>query len=272
MEKSSDNMENIIVLISIDETTLPLVSDCDILTAAENFRHMDRTADFNDMIYVADGIMYVTECDIDYEIGAGELLFLKNGLRHFGKYETLRGTRWVYVHFTISEENQIEKIYLPKKMSGLSGSIIEEKLLKLCGTFHSSDKMSRLRTNSQFYDILIDICLEQPKGESVSDKICDFLDTQTNRSFSQALISEHFYLSYSRLEAEFKQEKGISMGQYHNAARMKKACHLLRSTLMSVGETADALGFADMLYFSKKFRAYTGVSPTEYRRLIQRKY
>lgn len=53
---------------------------------------------------------------------------------------------------------------------------------------------------------------------------------------------------------------------------MKKACHLLRSTLMSVGETADAPGFADMLYFSKKFRAYTGISPNEYRRLVQRKY
>ena len=53
---------------------------------------------------------------------------------------------------------------------------------------------------------------------------------------------------------------------------VKKACHLLRSTLMSVGETADTPGFTDMLYFSKKFRAYTGVSPTEYRRLVQRKY
>ena len=46
----------------------------------------------------------------------------------------------------------------------------------------------------------------------------------------------------------------------------------LRSTLMSVGETADALGFSDMLYFSKKFRAYTGVSPTDYRKQIQTKY
>lgn len=57
-----------------------------------------------------------------------------------------------------------------------------------------------------------------------------------------------------------------------NAARMKRACHLLRSTLMSVVETADALGFSDMLYFSKKFRAYTGVSPTDYRKQIQKKY
>ena len=90
MEKSSDYMENIIALVSVDEKTLPLVSDCDILTATDSFYHMDRMADFNVMILVTDGVMYVSENDIDYEIRAGELLFLKNGLRHFGKIETWR--------------------------------------------------------------------------------------------------------------------------------------------------------------------------------------
>lgn len=50
MEKSSDYMENIIALVSVDEKTLPLVSDCDILTATDSFYHMDRMADFNVMI------------------------------------------------------------------------------------------------------------------------------------------------------------------------------------------------------------------------------
>ena len=41
MEKSSDYMENIIALVSVDEKTLPLGSDCDILTATDSFYHMD---------------------------------------------------------------------------------------------------------------------------------------------------------------------------------------------------------------------------------------
>ena len=52
MEKSFDYMENIIALVSVDEKTLPLVSDCDILTATDSFYHMDRMADFNVMILV----------------------------------------------------------------------------------------------------------------------------------------------------------------------------------------------------------------------------
>jgi len=118
MEKSSDYMENIIALVSVDEKTLPLVSDCDILTATDSFYHMDRMADFNVMILVTDGVMYVSENDIDYEIRAGELLFLKNGLRHFGKIETLRGTRWIYVHFSLPDEKGTGRVYLPKKTCG----------------------------------------------------------------------------------------------------------------------------------------------------------
>ena len=123
------------------------------------------------------------------------------------------------------------------------------------------------------YEILLDIASEQyPEQELISDRICAFLDGQTGRDYSKELISGQFYQSYSSLAARFRREKGMAMGQYHNSARMKRACHLLSSTLMSVGEIAESLGFSDMLYFSRKFHAYSGASPTDYRRMAQTKY
>ena len=110
-------MENSTVHISVSELGLPFVSDCDILTTSEDFYHMDRTADFHVLIYVTDGTMYVTENGQDYEIAAGEILFLKSGFRHFGRYETLRGTRWFYAHFYLPEAtpNCETALLLPKK-------------------------------------------------------------------------------------------------------------------------------------------------------------
>ena len=64
----------------------------------------------------------------------------------------------------------------------------------------------------------------------------------------------------------FKKEKGVTMQQYHNSVRMDEACRLLCSTLMSIGEIADKLGFSDVLYFSRCFRNYTGKSPSAYRK------
>lgn len=275
MEKSIDYMENNIVLIKIDDAHLPIVTDCDILTASESFFHMDRTAAFNVLILVTDGVMYVTENGYEHSIHSGELLFLKSGQRHYGSTETPRGTRWIYVHFTLPEESEFTEntFYLPKKLTGLSGSETEEKLIKLCTDHHVRELLTKQRNNALFYDILLDLCsCRQPKSQSITDKLCEFLDTQTDKFFSKELITGQFYLSYSYLAAEFKREMGMSMGQYHNAARMKRACHLLRSTLLSVGEISDTLGFSDMLYFSKKFRSYAGMSPTDYRKQVQKKY
>lgn len=74
------------------------------------------------------------------------------------------------------------------------------------------------------------------------------------------------------MAAEFRREQGVSMGEYHNSVRMKEACHLLRSTLMTVSEVAGKLGFVDVLYFSKKFHSFVGVSPTDYRKLAHKEY
>lgn len=266
------SMENNLACIGIDEQSLPRISDCDILTASEDFFHMDRRAAFHVMIYVTDGVMYVTEEGQDHQIAPGELLFLKSGLRHFGKRETLRGTRWFYAHFYLPDPAR-QGLLLPKKLTSLAGTPLEEKLYQLWEAVHSSDPAEHIRRNLLLYGLLLDIGLEQqPERRSISDEICAYLEGQTDRDFSKALIGSRFFLSYSHLASIFRKETGMSMGQYHNAARMHKAGSLLRSTLLSVGEIADSLGFSDALYFSKKFHTFSGVSPSEYRRQMQQKY
>lgn len=266
-------MENNINCISIDNIHLPMVEDCDMITASESFFHINRTADFNVLIYVTEGIMYVTEDECNYEIHPGELLFLKSGVKHYGKYETLRGTRWLYAHFRLKNCISENSLIIPKKTCLVTGSETEEKLFNISRTFHSNKALSSFTSNVLLYEILLDICSDnQTIPPSLSDKICSFIDLQLDKDFSKELISNQFFLSYSHLAAVFKNEKGISMGQYHNEKRMKKACKLLRSTLLSVGEIAYELGFSDMLYFSKKFHAFCGVSPTEYRKQAQQKY
>ena len=273
MEKYTEYMENNLNCISIDEHHLPAVSDCDILTASDSFFHMNRTADFNVLIYVTDGIMYVTEDSEDYEIRPGELLFLKSGVNHYGKYETPRGTRWLYAHFNLPESLSESGLEIPKKTQQLLNSDIEKKLIGLCSIFHNGDPKKDFRANALLYEILIDISeYNHYPVKSLADKICSYLEMNTDKDFTKELITERFFLSYSHLAAEFKREKGLSMGQYHNEARMKKSAALLRSTLLSVGEIADLLGFSDMLYFSRKFHAFSGVSPTEYRKQVQKRY
>ncbi len=63
----------------------------------------------------------------------------------------------------------------------------------------------------------------------------------------------------------FKNVIGSSPVAYINAIRLNKAALLLTTTKLTVGEIAASVGFPDVFYFSKRFKAEKGMSPTEYR-------
>lgn len=74
-------------------------------------------------------------------------------------------------------------------------------------------------------------------------------------------------LGYHRahLTKLFKETTGLSPMQYLNKVRMKKAETLLMNGL-TVAQTAASVGFNDPLFFTKQFRKWSGVTPTEFKR------
>ncbi len=272
--------------IIITNTSLPVTGGCDHLTAIEPFYHADRVADFNVLIYVTEGIIYVTEDDVDYSISAGELLFLKSGVHHYGWFEIPRGTSWYFVHFTLNDENDITEfspdtspipqynylrcaLTIPKKLSGLEGTYIEQEIVQLIEYFHSDDRFRRWSMNQRLYSLLNKLALErfsEPAQLSLSDRICKYLAAHCCEPFSAEDLQKEFYLSYKYLAAVFKREKHQTMQQYHTALRMNHASKLLRSTLLTVGEIAEKVGYSDMLYFSRCFHKFVGESPSDYRK------
>lgn len=63
----------------------------------------------------------------------------------------------------------------------------------------------------------------------------------------------------------FKEIMGISIVNYINALRIKKARILLLTSDFSISEIAELTGIGNANYFSRIFRQYCGVSPREYR-------
>ena len=62
----------------------------------------------------------------------------------------------------------------------------------------------------------------------------------------------------------FKKYMNMTINDYVIELRMKHAAYLLRDTYMNVNEAADYLGFSSVSYFSRVFKKYYGVSPSEY--------
>lgn len=270
----------------MNSSTLPVLCGCDLCAATEPFYHSDRITPFNVMIYVVDGTISVTEDENDHEICPGELLFLKSGIRHYGKKEIPRGTRWYFIHFYMEDslplprfepdntpfvqyEKTEHSAILPKYLSGLSGSRLETGIKEFTEYFFSDDPMKKWDINCRLFSLLSAIAFygkTSPKEPSLSDRIKSYIDENYRRPFSSKALEKEFFLSYKHMAAVFRRETGLTMQQYHFSLQMNEACRLLRSTLMSVGEIAGAVGFSDPLYFSRCFSGCIGTCPTQYRR------
>jgi Response regulator containing CheY-like receiver domain and AraC-type DNA-binding domain len=63
----------------------------------------------------------------------------------------------------------------------------------------------------------------------------------------------------------FKKEVGISFVEYLNQYRIGIAKKILKDVKYNINQIASLSGYQDTRYFSKIFKKYTGITPTEYR-------
>jgi AraC family transcriptional regulator of arabinose operon len=93
----------------------------------------------------------------------------------------------------------------------------------------------------------------------------DYLANQTHEPFRLDALARHCGLSESRLSHLFKEETGESPQRYSEELRLRQAEQLLAHSSLRVHEVAAETGFTDPFYFTKRFRKFTGCSPSDYR-------
>lgn len=78
-------------------------------------------------------------------------------------------------------------------------------------------------------------------------------------------LADRLYLSKNYLGELFKQETGISVAEFVNRAKVRRAGVLLLETDLKWYEIAIKLGFNNFEYFTKIFKKKMGVTPQNYR-------
>ncbi|MFB6455015.1 two-component regulator propeller domain-containing protein [Chitinophaga sp. Hz27] len=79
----------------------------------------------------------------------------------------------------------------------------------------------------------------------------------------QALTKE-FAMSAPVLYKKIYAVTGLSIHEFIKIQRLRKACVLLKDKEMNISEVAYSVGYNDRKYFSKEFKKFFGINPTEY--------
>lgn len=110
------------------------------------------------------------------------------------------------------------------------------------------------------------------KGYSpIMQKVINYINLYLTNDLSLKALSEKFSISSSYLSTLFRKETGVTLTDYVNKKRVEHALLLLNSTDMQIQNIAASCGIADMNYFTRIFKKHMGMTPSEYRTLIQRK-
>ena len=78
-------------------------------------------------------------------------------------------------------------------------------------------------------------------------------------------ISNHLKITPQYAVSCFKKHMGISLMKYSKKIRIDRSKVLLMTTTKSILDIALTLGFYDQSHFSKTFKSFEGVSPSEFR-------
>lgn len=99
--------------------------------------------------------------------------------------------------------------------------------------------------------------------------IKEYIDNNFCQNIRITMFSEKYFFSTEYLTKLFRNRYGYTIYEYVLKLRMERAKELLEDENNKIIDIAERLGYADNHYFSKAFRTYYQISPSQYRKEFQ---
>jgi two-component system, response regulator YesN len=91
-----------------------------------------------------------------------------------------------------------------------------------------------------------------------------YVESQFGSKITLDQVASLCHLSTYQFCRVFKQEQGVSFGQYLLHYRLERACERLTTGDVLAKEVAYSVGFNDLSYFTWAFKRQVGVCPSQY--------
>lgn len=107
---------------------------------------------------------------------------------------------------------------------------------------------------------------ERTDLDPLTENMKSFIEDNLSLSPDLSAMAVLFHYNEKYLGRRFKQKTGQSVSEYCNRRRLEKAAQMLGTESRSVISVAEELGFNNVTYFNRLFKAQYGCTPTQYRK------
>ncbi|QTF06929.1 HTH-type transcriptional activator RhaR [Brenneria izadpanahii] len=243
----------------------------------------EHTHEFCELVLVWRGNGLHVLNDRPYRITCGDLFYIRAEDRH--SYESVNNLTLhniIYCPERLQLNVDWQELLQPKQQQGsdprwrLSSHGMAQARQVIGQIEHESrkrDRLSRCFLESLFLNLAITLCRHryQPvnaerlaEGEKLDLLIAELVNSLDSPFNFQAFCHQH-QVAERPLRQLFREQTGMTIGQYLRQLRICQAKYLLRHNDMLISEIAVRCGFEDSNYFSVVFTKETGMTPRLWR-------
>ena len=218
------------------------------------------TIEYYDFTFVLSGTMTYTADDETIVLNKNDAIFLKPGTvrsRDMGN----EPVKFVSFNFTVMPNTQLTlENFLPNCITSDIKKIISAfPQSHLSPYYHSKEKVANMLNFILFE--LIDVMSLKSSNPYVL-KIAKYIGEHITEKMTLQSISQEIGLTKEYTANIFKKEMKITLTNYINERKMLLAKDLIISNEMSLGDLSAYLGYENYNYFSRLFKRYFGITPT----------
>ena len=253
----------------------------------ESSAYSEHHHDATEIIYVQENLYPVRIGKQQYMLNAGDILYIPPHMPH--TLEGGPGVRFimlldlspflVFSDFKINTSFTLNPQYLNETHGKQYYTLIRETYEKIIDIYFKADVMWEIHIFSCLFDMFIQAAQMRLSASPNFDPSCGNSSLVNHEKFSSLLnyIDKNYcedlnlemaadYVGFSKYHflRMFKEYTGLTFHEYVLRRRIQVSQSLL-TTQKSITDIAFESGFNSINSFSRSFRQYTGMSPTEYR-------
>ncbi len=254
------------------------VFDCSYLTQETPCTFYKTPHNYHELIYVCEGYIRISEHnETNYNLNPHDLILLspnENTSRHFS-LNTSCSYLTIILDIELKSNEQIlnEVFSCPVEIQSVLWQIVQEST----SDFYYTQTLMLCHLHEMLSDILrLDYEKNQHHLQSDNNfqnnqlkKILSYMDARVTEPLTIEDICHEFFMSRSSLQTLFKINLGCSPKNYLINIKLQKSKELIRKNEHTISEIAYLLGFSSIHYFSRLFKKYFQISPSDYARGIE---
>lgn len=243
-----------------------------------NYNFSGEKHSYWELTYVDKGELLTTIDGVSYHLKQGDLIFYAPMQFHTQSTFEKISSSYLTINFKMNFNhadllcNKIFSIQrdsyfiVTRLIEELSNNNLYSDDLSLCYLKELIIQMLRL-DNSHFHSKPTTHMQQTYENELLND-ILLYIDDNIYEKISVSTLCDHFCISTSMLHSLFRKNMNNTAKNYINELKLSKSKELIRNSTHTLSEISEMLGFSSIHYFSKKFKSYFNISPTEYSKSI----